>query len=216
MRTDVARDLSDSAYDFLRVVWPAVGPRLQAGRIEPVESVSSEGLKHDLDVLAGIDAWQMLDDKGLMRGIASRIQWGPESWHTFTVRKERPNGAKTELEKRITAFMEEAGWLIPAITIQAYVTKPRRGGQLIQAGLAYSKDLYSYAVKHPCIKPRTNPEDGVKFDWFDWFDMRRAGHRVEIINGMAAAVVVDEEPPDQDEWADAITRRPPDDHRWRP
>jgi len=142
MRGDVSRDLSASAYDFLRVVWPKVEPMLAGGRLEPVESTTSRRrIDRDIDILAGIDAWHMLDSQGVMRGIASRVQWGPKNWRTFTIRKSRPTGATTELAKRLYALDHlDQGWLFPSLTIQAYVTEKREGrllgAAIIHVGLA--------------------------------------------------------------------------------
>lgn len=178
------RDLDDSAYDFLRVVWPAISHRVQDGRIEPVETTAIKNLQRDLDVLAGIDAWQMVDRQGVMRGIASRIQWGDKSWDTFTLRKDRPNGSRTEVEKRMAAYTKpDEGWLMPTLTVHAYITKPRRSGRLIKAGVCYTRDLLEFTLTHPCSRPRRNPEDGVLFDWYDWSQMQRAGYRVSVVEG---------------------------------
>lgn len=186
MRTEVVRDLGDSAHDFLRVVWPAVSRLMQGGRIDPVETTAIKNLQRDLDVLAGIDAWQMVDQQGVMRGVASRIQWGDKSWDTFTLRKDRPNGARTEVEKRMAAYTRpDEGWLMPTITVQAYIAKPRRTGRLIRAGVCYTRDLLEFTLTHPCPKPRVNPEDGVLFDWYRWSQMKQAGYRVGITEGAA-------------------------------
>lgn len=184
MRGEVARDLSDSAYDFKRVVWPAIEGLMQYGRLEPVEAATARDMAQALDVLAGIDAWQMLDAKGVMRGIASRIQWGPESWNTFTIRLDRNNGSKTEYAKRLTAWEEpDAGWLLPHITVQAYLTEPRRGGRLIRAGIVRTRDLLKFSVEHKCPQPRRNGEDGVLFNWYRWSAIRQAGYRVREVAG---------------------------------
>ena len=168
---EVRRDLSASAQDFLRVVIPAIRPLIGRGRIEPVESTAPEGLRRDLDILAGIDAWQMVDEHGRMRGLASRIQWG-DNWRSFTVRLERPNGSKTEKEKRISAFLQpQAGWLLPALTIQAYLTRPKPGGHLIEAGVIRTADLLDHMIRNPCPRARRDPEDGVMFEPYFWDDL---------------------------------------------
>ena len=171
MRSDVTRDLSASARDFLDTVVPAIRPLIGPGRIEPVESTAPADLRRDLDILAGIDAWQMVDDQGRMRGLASRIQWGCW-WRSFTVRLERPNGSKTEKEKRISAFLQpQAGWLLPALTIQAYLTLPKPGGALVEVGVIRTADLLDHMIRNPCQKPRRNPEDGVMFEPYFWNDL---------------------------------------------
>lgn len=178
MRPDVARDLSDSAYDFVRVVWPAIHKLVGEGDLLTVETEPGE-MAHAFDTLAGIDAWQLCYADGAMRGIASRIQWGDRNWRTHTIRRERPTGTATELAKRQLALQKPGeGWLLPALTVQAYLTKPRRTGRLISVGIVRTRDLYKYAELYPCPEPRRNPDDGVLFDYYDWGAMRAAGVRV--------------------------------------
>lgn len=196
MRDEVARDLSDSAYDFLRVVWPAIKPFMQHGELKPVEAIASEELKGDLDKLAGIDAWHIVYERRLMRGIASRVQWislESEPWRSFTIRMERPNGVKTEFEKRCEAIdrMDE-GWLFPHLTVQGYVAKPRRSGQLLAAAIVRTKDLYNYARKHPEREWRRNPEDGVWFTPWWWDELKRAGIQVRVIEPPERTPIYDE------------------------
>lgn len=186
MNPDVAASLSNSSYDFVRVVVPAIRQFIGPGRIEPVESTASTGLKHDLDVLAGVDCWQLQDSQGRMRAIASRVQWDTKSWRTFTIRAGRENGSRTELAKRLEAFLHpEAGWLLPALTVQAYLTRPERSGKLIEAAVIYTADLYDYVIRNPCKESRNNYTDGpgktAWFDWYLWDDLRRDGKRVEIV-----------------------------------
>lgn len=190
MRTEVAVDLSDSAYDFMRVVWPEIKDLLTNGVITPVEAIALEReaapaakqLAQDLDILAGVDAWHVSHTVGAMRGIASRVQWSDKCWRTFTVRKERPSGQKTELEKRLYALDNpNDGWLLPALTVHAYITEPRRHGRLLGAAVMRTADLYAYARANPCRRPRRNPADGVLFDWWDWDLIKAAGHQVGIV-----------------------------------
>jgi hypothetical protein len=82
---------------------PEVRHWCRSGRLELVESPMAEGLLRDFDTLAGIDAWHIEDD-GIVRGIASRVQVGDNDWRTFTVRSRRANGEKTEFEKRMKAY----------------------------------------------------------------------------------------------------------------
>lgn len=148
MQADVARDLSDSAFDFLRVVWPAVKGACGGGELVPVEAVTATDFAKVLDMQAGIDAWQVVDRCG-MRGIASRIQWGAKCWSTFTIRFSRTSGARTEYAKRCWALEHpNQGWLIPSLTVQAYV-EARRTGTLLGAGLVRTKDLFDYVREEP-------------------------------------------------------------------
>jgi hypothetical protein len=199
LRDDVRRDLSDSAYDFMRLVWPH--PEMQrmlgGGRLEPVESTTSRRrIDHDLDTLAGIDAWHMLDTRGAMRSIASRVQWclcnlcrpdkarsrKHENWRTFTIRKSRPKGTPTEYEKRLYALdHRQQGWLLPALTIQAYVTK-KRVGYLLGAAIVHTSALFEYARDHP--RPlRYAGNGGEGFMPYAWDELLKAGISVGEIEG---------------------------------
>lgn len=189
MRDEVARDLQHSAQDFKRVVWPAIEPLFGHGRIVSMECATSRGLMKDFDTLAGIDAWHMLDSKGVMRGVASRVQWGDKNWRTFSIRRERPHGVSTELEKRLYAIDNPShNWLFPAVTVQAYLTLPKPGGCLLEAAVIHTRDLYRYARDNPCKEPRcTRDEHGVVwFDWYRWSDLKRAGINVGVVPGARA------------------------------
>src|SRR5690606_6164676 len=88
VRAEVARDLSRSAAAFRDIVWPEIKQWCRGGEIIPVESVTESGFASALDQLAGIDAWQAVEDIG-MRGIASRVQWVAKPYRSFTIRETR-------------------------------------------------------------------------------------------------------------------------------
>jgi len=166
----VEKDLSDSSYDFLRVVCPKLkAENLISGELMPVESVTAEGMRKALDALAGIDIWQIKNSKG-MRGIANRIQWGPKAWDTFTIRKTRiTTGAKTEYEKRIEAITTRA-WLYPYFTCQAYITKRRTG--LLSLAIAKTETIFEMINQGLCWE-KTNNDDGNIFICVDWFNVKK-------------------------------------------
>lgn len=62
MTSPVTRLLSQSASDFVNIVWPAVKglPLIGGGQLQPVEASSDAEFAKTLDMLAGIDAWQVL------------------------------------------------------------------------------------------------------------------------------------------------------------
>lgn len=149
MRDEVAKDLSDSAHDFLRVVWPVIKEYCREGQLKPVESVAPREFERQLDCYSGIDAWQVVDDVGI-RGISSRVQWYPDGsyWPTFTIRKSRHNGTTTELEKRLAALHDRrSGFIRPALIVHAYIKTPRRQGPLNYACMCYADDLFSLATE---------------------------------------------------------------------
>lgn len=114
MRDEVTRDSNQSAADFVRVVWPVLHAHcasFQESVLRMVEGHPQSHLAQELDVHAGIDAYQRTA-VGL-RGIAARVQWGVNH-HSFTVRMSRPSGARTEYLKRLeTITRREEGFLYP-------------------------------------------------------------------------------------------------------
>lgn len=133
----------------MNVVWPRIEKSCQYGELVPVEL--GGGQRDMLDTLAGIDAWQVDYGQQRMRGIASRVQWRkpqirkPFPYNTFTIRKARASGVATEIDKRLMALARpvEEQWLLPALTIQAYLD----GNDFISCGIVYTRDLYGYIVK---------------------------------------------------------------------
>lgn len=146
--------MDKSAYDFKNIVWPIISSKIGGGRIVPVETVTDESFTKELDMYAGIDSWQVDDNKSCIRGIASRVQWYNPSWsspypfNTFTIRYRTKTGRLAEYSKKMLAYknIETKGYLFPAITIQAYMDKPR--GNLWSWGAIYTRVLYSYIDKY--------------------------------------------------------------------
>ena len=139
MRVEVARDMTASAAAFKSGVWPAIAQTCGGGVIEPVESVTAEGFAKSLDVMSGIDAWQVLNGTGI-RGIASRVQWGDfkdgRDWGTFTVRKSRPTGSRTEWDKIQEAEgLAARGFIRCHLIVQAYFNGKK--GQSLDLVAAY-------------------------------------------------------------------------------
>lgn len=137
--------LSQSASDFVNIVWPTVKalPLIGGGQLQPVEASSDAEFAKTLDMLAGIDAWQVLASPAAMRDLASRVQWG-QAHNSFTVRIALPSGGETEYHKRIRALNQpEQGFLYPQLTVQAYLDQP--GGTLLSAAVVRTADLFAKA-----------------------------------------------------------------------
>jgi hypothetical protein len=143
MKPDVRNALTSSARDFSEIVWPAIRDACGGGELVPVETVTDSGFANDLDTLAGIDAWQIRRPDGLMRGLASRVQWG-KPYNTFSIRYALRSGGLTEYAKRRRAI--EEGYLFPALTVQAYLSE--KHGQLLSAAVADTRELYEYIAEH--------------------------------------------------------------------
>ena len=135
---DWRNDLSSSSRAFLDCVWPSIKGKCGGGAIKPVEVLHDNDLAKDLDILCGIDVWQTIDGEGA-RGIASRVQFGPKNWQTFTIRRSRFNGSRTEYDKRLEAIQSGGRFIYPYLTCQAYV----HDGALVGVGLAKTVDIFS-------------------------------------------------------------------------
>ena len=182
MRVEVATDLTRSAEAFAFSVWPVIGPMLGGGQLVSVESVAAIDFAKQLDVLAGIDAWQ-IQSNARLRGLASRVQWVTGNpYNTFTIRKSRTSGATTEYEKRLKAINNpRAGWLFPALTVQAYIATGT--DRLLSAAGISTCDLFNFIANgtpqdHYTI--RTNSQDGNEFIVVDWATLRRFDVKVVV------------------------------------
>lgn len=65
-------------------------------------------------------------------------------YYTFTIRHARDTGAPTEFAKRLVAI--RAGAMVPTYTTQAYVSEPRRNGDLLAIGVVDTRALIEAAV----------------------------------------------------------------------
>lgn len=171
-------DLSWSSRAFLEFAWPAVEKHCGGGRLEMVESTSAEGFVRDLDVLAGVDAWQLLDDRGYMRGVASRMQAGAD-YRTFSIRRTRRSGTRTEFAKRLEAIKAAAhGALYPALTVQGYVAT-RDQGPLLSVAVCRTADLYLYIEANEPRIP-VKPTNNATFFCPTWKSLQAGGVDVRV------------------------------------
>ena len=148
---DWQRDLSKSNAAFLSAVWPVIKGKCGGGTIKPVE-ILPDDISRDLDRLCGIDIWQTIDGEGC-RGIASRVQFGSKNWRTFTVRKCRDSGAKTEFEKRKDAIESGGRMIYPYLTCHAYLTDSL---VVLGGGLALTKSVFDAITDHTKIRRTDN------------------------------------------------------------
>lgn len=167
--------LKQSASDFQAIVWPAMQGLIEGGMLVPVESVTSSGFAEHLDQLAGVDAWQIVDGRGI-RPIASRVQWCEKNWRTWTVRRRRVNSRyATEFEKLI-GNSNDGTFLRPAITIQAYLDS--KGGHLLGAAAIRTQYLSQMLRDGFFDNDRRNPQDGTLFVPVHWDRAKRLGYPV--------------------------------------
>lgn len=150
--------------------------KVLGGEFEVVEGVTVDWFKKQLDMISGIDVWHIDDAKGI-RGIASRIQSDGVNWHTFTVRKSRDNGSKTEYEKKCKAI--ESGYLYPYLTTQAYATKD---DVLLSFAIARTKDIFKM-ISGGYYKTQHTKKDQIGQAGFyavDWYEMKDFGFGIFI------------------------------------
>jgi hypothetical protein len=179
MRPEVSRAMTESAAALQDVIWPLVGPLVGGGRLVPVETVTSAGFTKELDLLAGVDAWQIIDDRG-MRGLASRVQFDDRDWSTFTIRKRLPSGRETEWHKRLRWYNDrDRGWLGPHLTCQAYTRRATEGLEPISAAIVRTRDIVG-AIQLGHSYERTNRADRNVMACIDWAELERIGAEIRI------------------------------------
>lgn len=167
--------LNDSINDYQQHIKPVL-EQLLGGSLISVEGDTLSETADLLDRLAGIDLWWVNEQHG-MRGIASRIQPG-RNWRTFTIRKERESGVKTEYEKRKHAIDNE--FLYPAITYQAYV-----GEHGVSIGIVHTKALIDCIENGVCSERRTGDAQHGQATFYvvAWEDLKRCGYpMIEVLN----------------------------------
>jgi len=190
MDAAVARKLTASSSDFLRVVWPVLSGRFGGGEIYPVESVTEKGFAKQLDVLAGIDVWHVVKNEG-MRGIASRVQWTHSPFDTFSIRYATGSGNPTEYQKRLHALRnKDRGFILPEFTVQAYVAPPNGSGSLLSVGIMKTASLI-YLIATILSKwddAEENKDWGFRqpwggdetFIWVNWSYILNSGRAISV------------------------------------
>jgi len=103
-------DLSDSCKALEKIKNTEL-PKLISGKIHSIENSDNEILLL-MDVISGID--YIRQNEAGLQGIAARVQFG-YNFDTFTIRKTRHTGNKTEFEKRIEQI--ENGYFYPAFVL---------------------------------------------------------------------------------------------------
>lgn len=163
-------DRSKTAFE--NIVWPACRDHLNGGTLMQMEGRPDQELAMQLDMKAGIDGWQLHEDG--MRGIASRVQVG-RAWDTFTIRKARDSGAKTEFEKRASA-VTTGDWLYPTITIQAYLET--WSGPALSIGISRTEEIIAFIHAGQAKTRRTS---NAEFYVVPWHAMTANGYGVTTV-----------------------------------
>lgn len=154
-------DLNDSI-KALESIKDTYLPQVISGTIYTIENQENEILIK-LDQTSGID-YIRENNEGL-QGIAARVQWG-NAYNTFTIRKTRHTGSKTEYEKRL--YQIKHGYFYPYFTLQAYFDD-RKDNNLLSLGIIKTLDLY-YFIETNSDKVHTNNSDN-EFIFVYWHDL---------------------------------------------
>jgi len=175
-------DLKKSNRLFVDIVYPEIEDIFfKHGGLIPVESETSNEVSEILDRRAGIDFWYVSLESNDMYGIANRVQWDGNKWNTFTVRKERSTGSKTEFEKRKNQVNRNV--LYPKYTLQSYVEE----GKLLSSAIVNTSDLIEYVCKGSkdeeysvkSVRSRTGWET---FYVVDWSKVDEFGCEIEVFD----------------------------------
>lgn len=137
-------DSQRSRRAFERFVAPVLRQALNAKTILPTEPTASgydSDLAAALDMRAGIDGF-FVDGDNDIYAYASRVQFG-QNYGTFTLRRSRPTGARTEFNKLVHARQVQAP--MPTFHIQNYVDAD---GQNATVAIVETLELLRYVYKH--------------------------------------------------------------------
>lgn len=149
-----------------------------------VENNKQCDFNYYLDCNAGIDIWYCSDSKYIV-GIASRIQKYKKNkygrvveYKTFTIRKKRESGVKTEYEKRKDAMA--FGYIYPKYTVQAYLSEDK---DTIKAfAIAKTRDILEYISKNDKLTNNTGADQigQAEFYVIDWYKFKESNFDIFI------------------------------------
>lgn len=165
---------------FVKLAQPIMKRILKGGEIMAVEGQDNE-ICEMLDRTCGTDYFHVYENSGLVWGVASRIQeYDPEKnkrpFNSFTVRKARDSGTKTEYEKRKTAI--EHGGVYPFLTMQAYINV--KTNEIETLAIVKTTDLMDFVDKGLAYERHTGAEQYGQAAFFVayWDSMKKAGYKV--------------------------------------
>jgi hypothetical protein len=112
-------DLKESAKFFQELIWPEIKDYFGECKLTPAEGADKDSLASHLDLNSGIDYFIMQCNRGA-DFLASRIQYD-KNRRTFTIRKERASGVRTEYDKLCDAL--DGNMVRPKYFSHAYIIK---------------------------------------------------------------------------------------------
>lgn len=167
---DWNKDLNDSV-KAIREIKDLISEKMGGDEIIRVEMVDNPYCKL-LDETGGID-YLYRDENGI-QSIAARVQFGG-TFSTFTIRKERSSGSKTEFEKRIYAIKN--GYHFPTHTLQAYFID-RKNFEILNFAIIRTVDLYKlYETNRELFNTQSSDN---KFIYINWSDIKKLNIDIRI------------------------------------
>lgn len=163
---------------------PIIRKLLNGGEIKAVEGDDNEICKM-LDLTCGTDYFQIYtkQDKnleGLVWGVASRFQavrHGCKPFNTFTIRKQRASGTRTEYDKR--KFAIKHGGTYPYLTMQGYYDVETE--EIVSLAIAKTTDIFDAIDKGFCTIRRTGSYQIGQATFFvvDWDFFENSGYNIK-------------------------------------
>ena len=163
---------------------PIIKKLMGGGEIKPVEGRDDE-ICLMLDQNCGTDYFQIFGNghklDGVVWGVGSRFQkvcHGCKPFDTFTIRKERESGAKTEFEKRKLAI--ERNGIYPYLTMHGYYDESN--GEILSLAIARTKDIWQCIEEGHADERHTgeNQIGQAKFFYLYWDKVKNLGFPIKI------------------------------------
>lgn len=169
----------ESSYDRSRWAFENIVKPILEGDFGCRITIKDDSLFNVLDLQADIDAVWSQREYGV-KGMACRVQYG-RNFKTFTIRKSRPSGAKTEAEKLRTAIDNRAfNSFFPQKILQAYVDDT--DGILFGYAIANTEDVIKMIDLGRCNVKKVNNDGAAEFYIVKWSDMKKYCYPITYCN----------------------------------
>lgn len=165
---------------------PIIKQLLGGGEVMTVEG-SDDEICLMLDKNCGIDYFQMYGN-GITWGIGSRFQKiypGKYPYNTFTVRKDRQSGERTEFEKREMAIKRNG--IYPYLSMQGYYDVTTN--EILSLAIARTKDILEIIRRgyYRILRTGTSQIGQAFFYTVDWYAVEKMGYPIKVWSKEVAA-----------------------------
>ena len=178
----IAQRFKDSmlqSMDYINRYRDTIIKFLGASNLIQCEGTDDEIARH-LDISCGIDYILVSRDGSLSRGVGCRLQpdRGTSKYRTFTIRKERDTGSKTEFEKRKNAIAK--GGLYPYLTMHGYIDTDK--DRIDRMAIAKTQEIIEYCEKGLARIQHTGKQQfgQASFYVIDWDTYKYSGRSIYI------------------------------------